>query len=86
MRYITIGIAVLVLSKTFLNFGPIAILDKLGLDIYTNAIMIGIVEIIGTLFMYSWIQDIPRKAASLVALALGGAICFALIFIEHDRN
>ena len=84
MRVISICLGAVIIVKTFLNFGPLAIIDKYGLGIYWNAFLIGIVEAVSVISCYGFVEKVPRKKIFMGTLAAGVLFFSILIFLKHD--
>ena len=82
----TIAIIILLLAKSYLNFGPMAILDKIGMNLYVNAVLIGLVEGVTMVGLFFVIENLPRKLTCSLVMFIGGILCFLLIFIKHDED
>lgn len=57
------------------------LINKFSFDIYTNALVITLSELITYPLSYFFIHKIPRKKIGMILYGISGAITFSLIFI-----
>ena len=64
-------------------FGPLIIIDKLGLNVFVNQIVIGCSELIAYPVSFLFITRLPRKVSGYFSYGLSGIFLGVLIFVRR---
>ena len=67
---------------TYLYFGPIVIVDKLGLNPFLSQIILGGSEFIAYPISYCFISKTPRIKSGYITIGISGIFTGILIFIR----
>ena len=71
---------------TFLYYGPVIIVDKLGIDPFLSQIILSISEMLCYLPLLTLVQGLPRVKSGKILFALATIFNALLIFIRPPQK
>ena len=85
LRTISFAVAAIVFSKRYVKFGPLILIDNLGVNIFVNQIVMALAECIGTPLSLNYVQKLPRKMVGYVSFSVSIAF-FAIVYLVQPPS
>lgn len=81
IRFISIAVCLLSLFIYILYYGPLMLISKLSFNMYINALVVTVSELVTYPLCFLLIHRIRRKLAGIVLYGVCGVSAFMLIFV-----